>query len=120
MSLKTVATRLVALCNQRKHFDVMRTMYAPEIVSVEADGAQTVGQGPVIKSSETFQSSNPIQSQKIRGPFLHGPDRFAVHFTFEVVPTRTGKPATIEEVGVYTVGRDDKITRQEFFDDREH
>lgn len=49
MSLKTLAKRFVGLCNQGKNFDVMRTMYAPGIISVEGDGKETAGQGPVIK-----------------------------------------------------------------------
>ena len=119
MSIRTVATQLVDLCNQGKNFDVMRTMYAPDIVSVEADGAETAGQGPVIKKSEVWQSKNEIHSEKVRGPFFNGPDQFAVHFTFEVTPKRTGQRVTIEEVGVYTV-KDDKITREQFFYEGEH
>lgn len=119
MSTRTVATKLVDLCNQGKNFDVMRTMYAPDIVSVEGDGAETAGQGEVIRKSEIWQSSNAIHSEKVRGPFFNGPDQFAVHFTFEVTPNRTGQRVTIEEVGVYTV-KDDKITREQFFYDGEH
>ncbi len=119
MSIKTVANRLVELCNQGKNFDVMRTMYAPDIVSVEGDGAETAGQGPVIKKSETWQGNNTIHSEKVRGPFFNGPDQFAVHFTFEVTPQRTGQRVTIEEVGVYTV-KGDRISREQFFYDGEH
>src|SRR5262245_1137607 len=102
MSVRTVAAKFVELCSQGKNFDVMRTMYAPDIVSVEGDGAETAGQGPVIKKSEDWQSNNAIQSEKLRGPFFNGPDQFAIHFTFEVTPKRTGKRITLEEVGVYT------------------
>src|SRR5947209_3056939 len=41
MSLQSIASEFVDLCNQGRNFDVMRTMYAPNIVSVEGDGAQT-------------------------------------------------------------------------------
>ena len=44
MSLQTVAREFVDLCNQGRNFDVMRTMYAPDIVSVEGDGSETAGQ----------------------------------------------------------------------------
>jgi len=114
MSLNTIAHEFVELCNQGKNFDVMRTMYAPEIVSVEADGQETAGQVPVIQKSERWQAANTIQSEKLRGPYFNGPDQFAVHFTFEVTPKATGRPVTLEEVGVYTV-KGDKITREEFF-----
>jgi hypothetical protein len=35
MSVQTVGRKFVELCRQGKNFDVMRTMYAPTIVSVE-------------------------------------------------------------------------------------
>ena len=116
MSIHTVASRFVELCNQGKNFDVMRTMYAPDIVSVEGDGTETAGQTPVIQKSERWGSANTIHGEKVRGPYFNGPGQFAVHFTFEVTPKSTGKRTTIEEVGVYTV-KGDKITREQFFYD---
>jgi hypothetical protein len=44
MSVRTVASKFVELCRQGKNFDVMRTMYAPDIISVEGDGKETAGQ----------------------------------------------------------------------------
>ena len=120
MSIQTVANQFVDLCNQGRNFDVMRTMYAPDIVSVEGDGAQTVGQTPVIHKSEIWQGNNTIHGEKVRGPFFNGPDQFAVHFTFDVTRKSTGKRETIEEVGVYTVDNNDKITREQFYYDGEH
>jgi hypothetical protein len=55
MSVQTVAGKFMELCNQGKHFEVMRTMYAPEMVSVEGDGKETVGQQPVIRKSEIWR-----------------------------------------------------------------
>ena len=118
MSLQTVARQFVELCNQGKNFDVMRTMYAPDIVSVEGDGKETAGQTPVIHKSEVWGANNTIHSETVRGPFFNGPNQFAVHSTFEVTPKATGKRITLEEVGVYTVA-DDKITREQFFYDGE-
>jgi hypothetical protein len=120
MSIETVARKFVELCNQGKNFDVMRTMYAPDIVSVEGDGHETRGQQPVIKKSERWGTDNAIHSEKVRGPYFNGPNQFACHFTFELTRNATGVRETIEEVGVYTVGKDDKITREQFFYDGEH
>ena len=122
MSLQTLATQFVDLCNQGKNFDVMETMYAPDIVSVEASGEEVAGKTPVIEKSRRWGAANAIHSEKVRGPFFdtanHAPDRsagqFAVHFTFEVTPNSTGRRVTLEEVGVYTV-KDDKITREQFY-----
>jgi len=116
MSLQTVAKQFVDLCNQGKNFDAMHSMYAPTIVSVEGDGSETSGKGPVIKKSEVWQGKNTVQGEKVRGPFFNGPDQFAVYYTFEDTPKSTGKRVSIEEVGVYTV-KDDKITREQFFFD---
>src|SRR5215218_2689500 len=110
MSVQTVATRFVDLCRQGKNFDVMRTLYAPDIVSVEGDGGETKGQQAVIKKSEDWVADKSFDFQAIRGPYFNGPNQFAVHFTQKVTPKATGKQVTLEEVVVYTVGADDKIT----------
>lgn len=120
MSDHPVARQFVEMCNQLKNFDVMRTMYAPDIVSVEGDGAETRGQQEVIRKSEIWQGNNTIHSEKVRGPYFNGPNTFAVHFTFDVTRKSNGKRETIEEVGIYTVGKDQKITREQFFYDGEH
>lgn len=115
MSLQSVAREFIDLCNQGRNFDVMRTLYAPDIVSVEGDGAETVGQGPVIRKSEVWQDNNIIHAQTLHGPFFSGHNQFAIHFLHEVTPKATGRRVTREEVAVYTVGGDDKITREQFF-----
>ena len=118
MSIQTVARKFVELCSQGKNFDVMETMYAPTIVSVEGGGEETAGQQPVIQKSRVWQGNNTIHGEKVRGPYFNGPNQFAVHFTFEVTPKATGQRITLEEVGVYTV-KDAKITREQFFYDGE-
>ena len=120
MSLDSTARTFVDLCNQGKNFDVMRTMYAPDIVSVEGDGSETAGQQPVIRKSELWQADNTIHGERVRGPYFNGPGQFAVHFTFDVTRKATGQRVTIEEVGVYTVNGDDRITREQFFYDGAH
>ena len=121
MSLRTIASQFVEMCNQGKNFDVMRTMYAPNIVSVEGDGTETAGQGPVIKKSEDWVSDKTFHGETVRGPFYNGanPDQFVVYFTLDITPKSTGKRITLEEVGVYTV-KNDKITREQFFYDVDH
>jgi hypothetical protein len=119
MSLKTFATQFVELCNQGRNFDVMRTMYAPDVVSVEGDGGETAGQAPVIHKSEVWQAGNSIHSENVRGPFFNGDNQFAVHFTFDVTRKGSGARVTLEEVGLYTVDGD-KITREQFFYDGQH
>lgn len=116
MSLQSVGKQLVDLCNQGKNFDVMNTMYAANIVSVEGDGAETSGKDAVIEKSKRWSADNKIESEKVDGPFFNGPNTFAVHTIFEVTPKSTGKRIRLEEVGVYTV-ENDQIVREEFFYD---
>jgi hypothetical protein len=122
MSLQTVAHKFVETCRQGKNFDVMRTMYAPDIVSVEGDGKETKGQQPVIKKSEDWGSDKTFNGETVAGPFFNGaaPGQFTVYFTFDITPKATGKRITIEEIGIYTVNKDDKITREQFFYEGEH
>ena len=122
MSVRTVAKQFVELCRQGKNFDVMRTMYAKDIVSVEGDGKETAGQQPVIKKSEDWVSDKTFHGETVAGPFFNGanPDEFVVYFTLDVTPKATGKRITLDEVGVYTVNSNDKITREQFFYDGAH
>jgi len=119
VSIKSIAQQLVDWCNAGKNFDVMRTMYTPDIVSVESDGQETIGQQAVIQKSERWAEANIINGQVVRGPYFNGPNQFAATFTFNVVRKATGKPETLEEVAVYTV-QGDKISREQFFYEGEH
>ena len=122
MSLQTVAKQFVELCRQGKNFDVMRTMYSSDIVSVEGDGRKTAGQGPVTKKSEDWVADKTFHGETVRGPFYNGanPDQFAVYFTLDVTPKSTGQRITLEEVAVYTVNKDDQITREQFYYEGNH
>jgi len=119
MSVETVALKFRELVNQGKHFEVMRTMYGPEMVSVEGDGKETVGKEAVIRKSEVWQGNNNIHSGKLLGPFFCGDTsassgRFAVHLSIEFTPKAGGERVTHDEIGIYTV-KNDTITREEFF-----
>jgi len=121
MSVEAIARKFMELCNQGKHFEVMRTMYAPEIVSVEGDGKETVGKDAVIRKSELFQGNNAITGQDLRGAFFCGDakassGKFAVYSSITFTPNAGGQRQTHEEVGLYTV-MNDSITREEFFYD---
>ncbi len=115
MSLQTVGERVVELCNQGRNFDVMRTMYAPDIVSVEPTGKQTVGQEPVIEKSVRWAQGVEIHGETVVGPFFCAPDQFATKTIFEITRKATGERVTLEEISVYTVNQSDLITREQFF-----
>jgi hypothetical protein len=121
MSLRSVAEKFVELCRQGKNFEVMRTMYAPDIISVEADGKETRGQQPVIKKSEDWVSDKIFHGQTMAGPFYNSvaPDQFTVYIAADITRKATGQRVTVDEVGTYTV-KNDKITREVFYYDGEH
>ena len=120
MSLQTVAHKFVEMCNQGKNFDVMETMYAPDIVSVEGDGKETKGKGPVIQKSRDWVSDKIFHGEKVLGPYFNGPNQFAVHFTLDITRNATGERTALQEVAVYTVDERDQITREAFYYDGEH
>ena len=122
MSVQTVGHKFVELCRAGKNFDVMRTMYAPNIVSVEGDGAETHGQQPVIKKSEDWVSDKAFNGETVAGPFFNGanPDQFTVFFTLDITPKATGKRIALQEIGLYTVNDQDQITREQFFYEGSH
>jgi SnoaL-like protein len=122
MSVQTVAKKFVELCRAGKNFDVMETLYSPTIVSVEGDGKETAGQGPVIQKSKDWVSDKTFNGETVAGPFFNGanPDQFVVYFTLDITPKATGKRITEEEVAIYTVNKEDKITREQFFYDGAH
>jgi hypothetical protein len=119
MSIQSLTKQFVEMCNKGQNFEVMKTMYAPDIVSVEGDGKATVGQGPVIEKSAVWAAGIEIHGEKVLGPYFNGGDQFAVHFTFEITRKATNERVTIQEIGLYTV-KGDKITREEFFYDGVH
>jgi len=114
MSLQTIAKRVVDLCKARKNFDVMNTLYAADIVSVEPTGKATTGQAAVIEKSKQWAAANTIHGETVAGPYFHGADRFAMRIAFDVTRKDTSRRETIEEVAVYTV-KNDLIVREEFF-----
>ena len=93
-----------------------------DIVSVEGDGKETAGQEQVIKKSEDWVSDKTFNGETVAGPFFNGanPDQFAVYFTLDITPKATGKRITREEIAIYTVNKDDQITREQFFYEGEH
>src|SRR5437762_4039765 len=107
MGLHTIAKKFVELCSQGKNFDVMETMYAPDIVSVEGDGKETAGKGPVIEKSRHWANVNTFHGETVRGPFFNGgtdsAGQFAVYFTLDVTRKSSGQRLTLEEVALYTV-----------------
>ena len=120
MTTMDVARKLVALCREGKNAEAIDTLYAPDVISVEAGappGGQREARGlaAVKAKGEWWVSNHEIHGAATTGPWPHD-DRFVVGHHYDVTFKPTGKRMTLDEVCLYTV-RDGKIVREEFFYD---
>jgi len=113
---------MMELCRQGKNFDVMRTMYSPTIVSVEGDGKRDRRPGTGDQESEDWVADKTFHGETVAGPFFNGanPDQSSSISRSTSPPKPPASAITREEVGVYTVNKEDKITREQFFYEGEH
>lgn len=121
MSAKDIGQQIVNLCREGKNLEAIDTLYAENVVSVEAapgpDG-NPVAEGiqAVRGKNQWWQENHEIHSASVEGPWPHG-DRFAIRFSYDV----TSKPMNnarfkMEEIALYTV-ENGKVVREEFFYD---
>jgi ketosteroid isomerase-like protein len=117
MTTPEVAAQLVALCREGKFVDAVNTLYADDIVSIEAAdyqglGREMRGKDAVVAKNAGWLRDNDVHSVALEGPFV-SPETFAVHYSFEWTRRATGEHVQFGEVAVYTV-ENGKITREEF------
>ena len=118
MTTLEVGKKLVELCKQGKNQEAMDTLYAPDIVSVEATSmpglpAEARGREAVLAKGKWWNDNHTVHSAKTEGPFPHG-DRFIVRFTYDVTNKPSNQRFTMDEAALFTV-KDGKIVREEFF-----
>ena len=115
---KEIGEKLVAFCKEGNNIKSIETLYADNIVSVEAVEGQgpriTEGKQGVIGKNQWWQENMEVRSAVVEGPFPHGDDRFAVLFDYDVKNKESGEEMKMKEVGVFHL-KDDKIVREEFF-----
>lgn len=119
MTTQQIGQKLVELCRQGKNFDAMDQLYDPQIVSVEAmsppgQSPESKGVDACKKKGQMWQSMHEIHSAQVEGPFMHGTEKFAVYFSYDVTVKPSGKRHMMNEVGIYTT-KNGKITREEFY-----
>lgn len=118
MSAMEIGTKLVELCRQGKNHEAMETLYAEDIVSLEAMSmpgmpAEMRGIAAIVAKGKWWAENNEVHSAAVAGPFPNG-DRFIVRFTYDVTFKPTGKRQTMDEMALFTVANG-KIVREEFF-----
>ncbi|MFO0750895.1 MAG: nuclear transport factor 2 family protein [Myxococcota bacterium] len=118
MSASEIGKKLVELCKAGKNAEAIATLYADDIVSVEAgappgQSPESRGLAAVQGKSEWWRANHTVHSATCEGPWPHG-DRFAVRFTYDITRHANGQRVQMDEIGLFTVAGD-KIVREEFF-----
>lgn len=117
MTTAEVATQFVALCRDGKFLDAIETLYAGDVVSIEAAdyqgmGREMHGKDAVKRKNIAWFENNDVHSASTTGPFV-SPERFAVWYSFDWTRKDSGERVQLNEVAVYTVV-EGKIAREEF------
>ncbi|QCB47596.1 nuclear transport factor 2 family protein [Hydrogenophaga sp. PAMC20947] len=120
MNTMEIASKLVELCRQGKNTEALETLYADDVVSVEAGvppGMEREAKGldAVKGKGKWWEDNHEVHSATVTGPWPHD-DRFVVGFQIDVTHKPSGQRMKMDEVGLYQV-RDGKIVREEFFYD---
>lgn len=118
--LATVAAALARHCRDHTEREGLRSLYAPDAVSVESapgpDGtAETRGIPAILAKHDWWDGAMEVHAAAVEGPFLHGADRFALIFEVEATDRATGARMQFREVGVYHLDSAGRIAREEFF-----
>ena len=121
MKTMEIAQKMVDLCRQGKNLEALDTLFASDVVSVEAcempgaSSRETKGLAAVKGKGEWWVANHEIHSASVTGPWPHD-DRFIVGFQYDVTNKPSGQRMKMDESALYTV-RDGKIVREEFFYD---
>ncbi|MEP6811120.1 MAG: nuclear transport factor 2 family protein [Chthoniobacterales bacterium] len=117
MNTEQVAKKVVELCRKQAWREAIDTLYAEDIISVEARSMD--GKSPEMKGIEAVRGKSDwwlntmtIHSFEVGDPFV-AHDRFVVRFDVDVTDKSSNQRIQMSEVGVYTV-KDGKIVREEF------
>jgi len=118
MTLEEIARELVAGCREGREKDNLDRLYAADAVSVEAEdfgnGSEVQGVPAIAAKHDWWEGAVEMLEASVEGPFLHGPDRFAVIFGMKTRSRDTGEVSEAREVALYTVSGG-RIAREEFF-----
>ena len=118
MTTQEVAAKLIELCRQGKALEAIATLYAEDVVSVEAmampgGSREMTGIQAVTGKANWWMSEHEIHSAEVEGPLV-SPMHFSVRFKYDVTNKPSGRRMMMDELAVYQV-KDGKIVREEFF-----
>ena len=118
MTTHEVANTLVKLCSEGNFKEATETLYAQDIVSVEASAPpggsrETKGLPDVLAKGEWWVSNHEVHSSIVEGPLVAA-DHFAVTFKMDVTFKPANRRFYMEEIGIYKVA-DGKVIYEQFF-----
>jgi len=118
MTTHEVADTLVKLCSEGKFEEATKTLYSPDIVSMEpfappGQSRETKGLPGVIAKGEWWVANHEVHSSVVEGPLVAGA-HFAVTFKMDVTFKPQSRRFKMEEIAIYKVA-DGKIVYEEFF-----
>ncbi|HTQ45564.1 MAG TPA: nuclear transport factor 2 family protein [Polyangiaceae bacterium] len=118
MTTMDIAKNYVELCKNRQNELIVRTLFSPDIVSLEAGAppggaAESRGSKAILEKGQRWAENHEVHSVKVEGPWPNG-DRFIVRFVIDVTNKPSGRRFTVDETALFTV-QGDRIVREEFF-----
>ena len=118
MTTKELGNQLVEFCKAGKNDEAIKSLYANDIVSVEAGAPpgqprEAKGLAACVEKGKQWAAAHEVHSAAIEGPYPHD-DRFTVVFHYDITRRADKQRFTMKEVGLFTV-KNDKIVREEFF-----
>jgi len=117
MTTEEIGKKVVELTRRQAWREAVDTLYANDIVSVEAQGMggespEKRGLEAVRGKTEWWVNAMNVYDIKVTGPFV-AHDRFVVLYDIEFGEKTSNERIRMSEAGVYTV-KDGKIAREEF------
>jgi ketosteroid isomerase-like protein len=112
MTTEDVAKKVVELVRKQSWYEALDTLYADDIVSVEATAPESRGKEAVRGKVDWWLNAMQVHSFKAGEPFV-AHDRFVVQYDADVTEKESKQRRDMSEVGVYTV-KNGKIVREEF------
>ena len=118
MNTLEIGKQLAELCRQGRNLDALNTLFADDLVSVEAGvpagmSREAKGLAAVKAKSAWWLENHEIHSAAVTGPWPHD-DKFILGFQYDITNKPSGQRMKMDEMALYCVANG-KIVREEFF-----